>query len=280
MKVPGGQGTVELGRRTLLAVWGLGALGGCRRASAAGGRLTVAGSSTVQPVCELAAQAFEREHPGARVEVQGGGSGAGIRTTRSGLAGVGMVSRALHPDERDLTAYTIGLDGIALIVHGTNPAQNLTRQQVVDIYTGATTDWASVGGAPGPITVVNKEEGRSTLELFEQHFGLRGRFVRNAVIIGPNGQAIATVAASPAAVAYVSIGSATAAIAQGTPLKLLALDGVAATVENVRSGRFPLRRELNLVTRGPAAGLARDFITFVRGPEGRRIVAAQDFVLP
>jgi phosphate transport system substrate-binding protein len=264
----------------LLLLAALGALGGCRRANATGGSLTVAGSSTIQPVCELAAQAFERAHPGARIDIQGGGSGAGIRTTREGLAGLGMVSRALHPDEGDLTAHTIGLDGIALIVHGSNPLQGLTRQQVVDVYSGAVTDWASVGGAPGPITVVNKEEGRSTLELFEHHFGLRGRFVRNAVIIGPNGQAIATVAAAPAAVAYVSIGSATAAIAQGTPIKLLALDGVPATVENVRSRRFPLRRELNLVTRGPATGLAGDFLAFLRGPEGQRIVVAQDFVLP
>lgn len=251
----------------------------CRRAAAPPpARLTLAGSSTIQPLCEVAAQAYEHAHTGVQINVQGGGSGVGVTSARSGLADIGMVSRALKPEEADLTATSIAFDGIAVIVHASNPLTNITRAQVIDLYTGAAANWSALGAPSAPVTVINKEEGRSTLELFEHHFGLRGRFVRNAIIIGPNGQAITTVAGNPNAVAYVSIGSATAAIAQGTPIKLLALDGTAATVENVRNGSFPLRRPLNLVTRAAPTGLAASFIAFVRSPEGQRLVASQDFV--
>jgi phosphate transport system substrate-binding protein len=126
--------------------------------------------------------------------------------------------------------------------------------------------------------VVNKEEGRATLELFEQYFALRGKFVRDAIIIGPNGQAIATVAGNPSAIAYVSIGSAEVAVTQGTPTKLLALDGVAATSANVTSGAYTLTRPLNFVTVGPPQGAAKAFLDFALTPMGQHLVRTQEFV--
>jgi len=241
-------------------------------------RLTLAGSSTVQPVAEIAGQAFEALHPGAHVDVQGGGSSVGISSARSGLADIGTVSRGLKPDEADLTATTIGLDGIALIVHAENPMTAISREQVVSIYTGAATSWSSFGGADHAITVVNKEAGRSTLELFEGFFGLKDKILPSAVVIGPNGQAITIVAGNPYAIAYVSIGSAAVAEEQGTPIHRLSLDGIAATVENVGNASYPLMRPLNLVTKGAPTGLAKAFVDFVRSPEGQAIVAKEDFV--
>jgi len=107
---------------------------------------------------------------------------------------------------------------------------------------------------------------------------LRGKFVRDAVIIGPNGQAIVTVAGNPYAIAYVSIGAAEVAVAQGTPIKLLALDGVAATTRNVRNGSYGLLRQLNFVTNGSPHGTAKAFLDFVLTPTGQHIVAKQEFV--
>jgi phosphate transport system substrate-binding protein len=102
--------------------------------------------------------------------------------------------------------------------------------------------------------------------------------VRDAVIIGPNGQAIATVAGNPQAIAYVSIGSAEVAVKQGTPIKLLALDGVAATSANVKNGTYGLLRPLNFVTVGPPQGLAKAFLDFVLTPAGQHLVTTQEFV--
>ncbi len=243
------------------------------------GQLTLAGSSTVQPVAEVLGQAFEQLHPEARINVQGGGSAVGITAPQSGLADIGMVSRALHANEaQKLTPTTFAVDGIALIVHASNPLAGLSRQHIVDIYTGKVSNWQVLGWNDARIVVVNKEEGRATLELFEHYFNLTGKFVRDAVIIGPNGQAIATVAGNPQAIAYVSIGSAEVAVAQGTPIKLLALDGVPATSANVKSGTYGLRRPLNFVTVGPPYGLAKAFLDFVLTPAGQHIVTAQEFV--
>lgn len=240
--------------------------------------LTLAGSSTIQPLAEVAGQAYEKAHPGVQIDVQGGGSSVGISSARSGLSDIGTVSRPLKEDEKDLTATTIALDGIALIVNAANPMAGITADQVVAIYSGAKTNWHDFGGADKPITVVNKEEGRATLELFEQHFGLKGKFVPTAVIIGPNGQAITTVAGNPDAIAYVSIGSAAVAESEGTAIRRLPLDGIAATTENVANNTYTVTRPLNLVTKGAPAGLAADFTAFVLSPEGQKLVAEQDFI--
>jgi phosphate transport system substrate-binding protein len=247
--------------------------------AALAGQLTLAGSSTIQPVAEVLVQEFEKLHPEAQINVQGGGSAVGITAPQSGLADIGMVSRVLQGEEgQKLTATTFAVDGIALIVHASNPLGGLSRQQVIDIYTGKVSNWQALGWNDTRIVVVNKEEGRATLELFAQYFGLAGKFVRDAIIIGPNGQALATVAGNPQALAYVSIGSAEVAIEQGTPIKLLALDGVAATSVNVKSGAYGLTRPLNFVTMGPPHGLAKVFLDFVLTLTGQQIVMEQEFV--
>ncbi len=242
-------------------------------------QLTLAGSSTIQPVAEVLGQKFEQLHPESQINVQGGGSSVGITAPQSGLADIGMVSRALHAEEaQKLVPTTFALDGIALIAHASNPVSGLSRQQVIDIYTGKVSNWGALGWRDARIVVVNKEEVRATLELFAQYFELTGTFVRGAIIIGPNGQAIATVAGNPQAIAYVSIGSAEVAVEQGTSIKLLALDGVAATSINVKSGAYGLTRPLNFVTMGPPHGLAKAFLDFVLTPMGQQIVTEQGFV--
>ncbi len=247
---------------------------------AAPSRIVVAGSSTIQPVMDIVAQKFEAAHAGAHVDVQGGGSSVGITAPRTGLAQIGMVSRALKPDEQDLTHYLIAHDGIAIIAHQSNPIRGLTKDEVVKVYTGGVANWQDLGGTgrDAPITVINKEEGRSTLELFEKHFDLKDKFVKNAVIIGPNGQAIATVAGNPDSIAYVSIGTAEVAVKQGTPIKILTLDGVDATTENVRNRTYPLMRALNLTTKGPATGAVKEVIDYVLSPDGQAVVVDQGFV--
>ncbi|MGR9107372.1 MAG: phosphate ABC transporter substrate-binding protein [Gammaproteobacteria bacterium] len=241
-------------------------------------KIVLTGSSTLGPLAAEIAKRFESLNPGVRVDVQSGGSARGINDARAGLADIGMVSRALKPEEKDLIAFTIAQDGISIIVHRDNPVATLEKQQIIEIYTGMITDWREAGGLNVPITVVNKADGRSTLELFLHHFGLENSALKPQVIIGDNQQGIKTVAGNPGAIGYVSIGSAEYEASHGTPIKLLPLEGVAATVENVRSGLFPLSRPLNLVTRTEPAGLIKDFIDFARSAEVSDLVEAQYFV--
>jgi len=242
------------------------------------GRLTVTGSSTVAPLIGEIAKRFESHNPGTRIDVQTGGSSRGIADTRRGSADIGMVSRALNPDETDLIASPIALDGIALIVHRDNPLPKLSDEQVIAIYSGQVTRWSEVGGVDASITVVNKAEGRSTLELFLDYFKLRNEDIRPSIIIGDNQQGIRTVASDPNAIGYVSIGSAAFEISRGTAIRALPMGGTEASLENVRSSAFPLSRPLNLITAGTPGPLASAFITYAGSPQVSDLIEAQYFV--
>lgn len=241
-------------------------------------RLVLTGSSTVAPLALEIAKRFEQRKPGVRVDVQSGGSSRGASDARKGLAQIGMVSRALNSDETDLTAHTIARDGVALIVHKSNPVRLLADAQVKAIYTGQLADWQAVGGPKGTITVVNKAEGRSTLELFLHYYRLKAVEVRAHVVIGENQQGIKTVAGNPLAIGYVSIGTAESEAALGTPIRLLAMNGVEASTATVRDGRFPLSRPLNLVTAGTPTPLALEFIAFARSAAVHDLVKDAFFV--
>ena len=245
---------------------------------AADTKLVLTGSSTIAPLALEIGRRFESLNPGVRIDVQSGGSSRGLSDARSGLADIGMVSRALKPEEADLKAHLIARDGVTVITHASNPVKVLSKAQIIAIYTGKITNWKTLGGRDQAITVVNKAEGRSTLELFTQFFGLKNEQIRAQVIIGDNQQGIKTVAGNPGAIGYVSIGTAEYEAEVGTPIRLLALDGVKALVANVSNETFPLARPLNLVTTPKPSGLAKRFIDFAQSAAVHDIVKDQYFV--
>jgi phosphate transport system substrate-binding protein len=253
---------------------------GCGGSAAKEQKLVVTGSSTVAPLVQEIGKAFEKEHPGVKVDVQSGGSERGITDARSGEADLGMISRELKDEEKDLTPIGIAKDGICMILNEANPVEALTDDQIVAIYKGTVTNWNEVGGNDAPITVVNKDAGRSTLELFLKYFKLKDSDVQAPlkVIIGENEQGIKTVAGNPDAIGYVSIGTAEFDAGHGTPIKLLPMNGVAATVENVRAGKFPLSRQLTLVVKSAPEGLTKEFLEFAQSTEVNGIIKDQFFV--
>lgn len=252
--------------------------GGGDSARPAGGTVVVTGSSTVAPLVQEIGARFEQAHPGIRIDVQTGGSSRGVADVRSDLAQVGMVSRALKAEESDLAAHPIALDGVCVIVHGENPVSALTDEQIRGIYRGEILNWREVGGADGPITVVNKAEGRSTLELFLSHFGMKSEEVKASVVIGDNEQGIKTISTNPTSIGYVSIGAAEFSASEGIPIKLLPMNEVAPSTENVRNGTYPLARPLNLVTGAEVGAVARDFIAFAQSPENGDLVTGLYYV--
>ncbi len=240
-------------------------------------RLILTGSSTIAPLAAEIGKRFETLNPGIRIDVQSGGSSRGISDARSGIADIGMVSRAPNPGESDLKFFGVARDGVGIILHRDNPVASLTDEQITGIFKGNITDWKDVGGKAGRITVVNKAEGRSTLELFLSYFKLRNTEIKAHVVIGDNAQGIKTVAGNPGAIGYVSIGAAEFEAGQGTPIKLAPMSGVAASVENVRNGSFPLSRPLNFVTKREPQGLARRFIDFARSRSVNDLIKAEYF---
>jgi len=154
----------------------------------------------------------------------------------------------------------------------------LTEDQIKQIYVKKITNWKTVNGEDKKIVVVNKAEGRSTLELFLKFFKLKNSQIKPDIIIGDNEQGIKTVSKNPNAIAYVSIGAAEYNASVGVPLKLLKFKGVDAKVQNVENGTYPLMRELNLVTREVPKGLADKFIKYVLSKEASQTIKDHYFV--
>jgi phosphate transport system substrate-binding protein len=242
------------------------------------GKLVITGASTLAPLIAEIGKRFESLHPKVRIDVQSGGSSRGVADARQGLADIGMVSRAMKEDERDLSAFPVARDGVCPILHQENPVQALTDEQIVAIYTGKISNWKLVGGTDAPITVVNKADGRSTLEVFLQYFKLKNVDVKAQVVIGDNEQGVKTVAGNRNAIGYVSIGTAEYDATHGVPIKLLPIEGVVASTESVRKGVFPLSRPLHLVTRTAPSGLAKAFIEYAQSKAVHDLIRQQYFV--
>lgn len=240
--------------------------------------ITATGASTIAPLMSEIGKRFEETHPQVRVEVQSGGTSRGIADVRQGSARIGMVSRALHANEKDLESLLIARDGIAMVVHKSNPVKALSREQVIAIYTGKIRNWKEVGGADLPITVISKADGRSTLEVFGQYFGLASRDIKAHIIIGDNQQEVRTVSTNKGAIGYISIGSAEYEASQGSPIRMLALGKLVPSTQAVASGAYPIARELNLVYRKPLSRDETALLAYMATPAAKKEIQAQFFI--
>ncbi len=241
------------------------------------GKLAITGSSTMAPVMTEVAARFEND-TGIEVNVQSGGSGRGINDVRQGLADIGMVSRALDDSESDLDPVVVARDGIAMIVNEDNPVDAITREDVRALYRGETDNWQALGWTDQPVTVINKSSGRATLTRFLEYFGLENRHVAADMVIGENQQGIQAVASAPAAIGYVSVGAAEYEAGAGTAIRLLKLDGVAASTKTVGAGRYPLGRDLNLITTGQRSAMVQRFLDYARSDQVKDLYRKHYFV--
>lgn len=241
-------------------------------------KLMITGSSTMAPLIAELAKVYQKNHKDLKIEVQTGGSAKGISDCRDRLNDIGMVSRSLEPNEQDIQANPIAKDGLALIVNKKNPVQNITRDQVIQIYTGQIKNWKQLGGANEKIVVVSKAEGRAALDLFLHSFGLKASQIKAEVIIGDEEQGIKTVAGSPAAIAYISVSSVDGPHAAGLNVHSLMLEGRKPTSENVRKGEYQLSRFLNLVSCGQQKKSVTDFVRFVTSKIGQQVIQDLNYI--
>ncbi|MEE4195951.1 MAG: phosphate ABC transporter substrate-binding protein [Anaerolineae bacterium] len=243
---------------------------------AASGSLSIAGSTTVQPVAELLAEAFMAANPGVEVTVSGGGSSTGVKSVAEGQVDIGNASREIKQSEYDehpdLNPYAIAKDGVAVVVHPDNPVSDLTAEQVKAIFKGEIQNWSEVGGNDEMITVVSREEGSGTRATFDE-LALDEELPTDlAVIVSSNGNMVTIVSTTPNAIGYISFGYMDAST------KGVIVDGVEPSVENVLSGAYGISRNLNMITMGEAEGLAAAFLDFVFSAEGQAIVESEGFI--
>ncbi len=235
----------------------------------AGEKVVFAGSTTILPFMEKMAPLFKKQ--GMDVEIQAGGSSVGYKTAYMGMADIGMMSREMKPSEaKNLKKLAIAKDWLIMIAHKDAPFDNITSQEVVDLYTGKTKKLHGF-----KINAIAKENGRGTKEVFDHFFHLGKKhnqpIAKDLIIIGANGQSIATLAHDPHGLAYLSYSAVEAAIKQGEPIKMLKLDGVDGTVENVDNGTYKLQRTLNLVYKDKKAGLIKRIRSVLATDKAREI---------
>jgi len=234
--------------------------------------ITIAGSTSVQPLSERLAEAFMSKHKDIKINVQGGGSTAGITAARTGTAQIGSSSRELKPDEKGLHEVLIAKDGIAIIVNSKNPIQDLKFDDVKAIFSGKVKDWNQVGGKPGPITVVIRESGSGTRGAFEEMVMKGEPFEPKAVVQNSTGAVRSTVAGDPNAIGFVSLAGL------GEGVKAVKIDGIEPTAQNVVNGTYKINRPFLYLTKSAPEGAVKQFIDFALSAEGQEIVAKEHLV--
>jgi phosphate transport system substrate-binding protein len=236
---------------------------GCRSTAV---DLQLAGSTSVQPVAEVLAEAYAVAG-GGRVSVQGGGSTAGVQAVLNGVAGVGAISRRLTPQERSrgLVEHPVAYDVLVLVVHRDNPLTGLTRRQLRAVFGGSVSDWGALGGRPGTIHLVSREAGSGSREAFRS---LVGPVSDRAVIQSSSGAIRVAVMDDPQAIGFVNLGT----------LRMGGLKGL--TVDGKAPGErgYGLVRPLSLVTLGEPTGEAARFLRFALSPAGQRVISEEGLV--
>lgn len=246
------------------------ALSGC--GGSASGTITEAGSTTVQPVAEKLAAAFMKKNPDVNITIQGGGSSVGIKSAADGTVDIGAASRELKSDEPKLVTHLLARDGIAMVVHPGNSVTGLTKDQIIKIFAGDITDWSEVGGSSGTITVVAREEGSGTRGAFEEMVMGKTLITDKAILQPSNGALRTSVSTTPLAVGFLSLGYIDSTV------KPLAVDGVVCTVENCKTGKYPVVRPLYFLTKEQPMGLVKEFIDFCLGSEGQNIIEQEGYL--
>jgi phosphate transport system substrate-binding protein len=239
----------------------LGALSGCARGSAQRG-LVVAGSTFADHWAEV----YMKENPGRVVNVQGGGSSAGIQAAREGAADIGMSSRDLKPEEHDLLEVIVAWDGLAIIVHPDNRIESLSLEQVQGVFSGDIDDWSALGAPQHAITVVTREEGSGTRGAFQEMLMKKSRITTRAIVQDSNGTVREIVANDRHSIGYISLGLV------NEKVKALRFEGVEPSYENIEQKKYRLIRPFLFLTKGPPNRTALDFINFVLSRKTQELI--------
>ncbi len=236
------------------------------------GSVSVGGSTTVQPLAQALADAFQKKHPDVGVTVAGGGTAAGIKGANEGTFDIGAASRDLKSGEPALITHLMAKDGIGIIASPGNPVTGLTKAQVVGIFNGTITNWKDVGGPNHDIDVFVRESGSGTRTAFQELVMGSENITNSALQQTSSGAIKQAVHGDSYAIGFESLAYVDSSI------KALDIDGVAATQENAKDGTYPIVRPLYFLTKEQPTGLVKDFIDFCQSPEGQQIVAENGYI--
>ncbi|NJN66528.1 MAG: phosphate ABC transporter substrate-binding protein [Chloroflexaceae bacterium] len=238
-------------------------------------RLTFAGSTTVQPLAQEIGRIYQLRYPGVELEIGAGGSRVGIEAIQNGTADIGMASRELKEEEKTegMGIHQIAIDVLAIIVHPSNPVEQISLEQLRDIYLGTITNWNQVGGADMPIVPVVREVTSGTRGAFDEIVLGGAEPTGTAVTQATAGEVHVHVANTQGAIGYVGFGHLS-----GSEVKVVAINGVLPSPEAAVNGSYTLKRPLLLLTGPLSRPQAQEFVAFALSAEGQKMVLDDGWV--
>ena len=244
--------------------------------------LQIEGSTTVGPIADAFAEAFENKYKNLDITVNKSGSGTGAAALVDGRCDIAIMSRFMKEKEFKKAVengifpvvHVVAMDGVCSVVHPSNPVKELTTDQVRAIYKGEITNWKEVGGSDLKIVVISRDTSSGTYETFHKLVMKKEEMASGVEYVNSNPQAHARVKTTKGAIGYVGIGFL------DSNVRAISLDGVMPSRETIASGIFPVARPLFMFTNGyPKLGsMTHKYCSFYLSETGQEIIEAKGFV--
>lgn len=235
--------------------------------------IEIVGSTSVQPIAEGLAEKYQEKNPDIKINVQGGGSSVGIKSAQDGTADIGTSSKEVKGNDAEgLEVIELGQDGIVIAVNKENTIDDLTTEQLHDIFAGKITNWKEVGGKDAEINVITREDGSGTLDAFEKLVMDKDKILSTAVVQSSTEAVKQSVAQDANAIGFVSYAS------MSDDVKGLKVNGVAISDETIADGTYKLQRPFLFLTKGKPSGEVKKFIDWINTEEGTKILKEEKII--
>ena len=236
------------------------------------GSIIIAGSTSIQPFIEKIAEHFMEENPRIQINVQGGGSTAGIQATFNNTCQIGTSSRDLKVSEKGLKIFLLAVDGIAVIVHKDNPIDDVSLDEIQGIFSGTIKNWSELGVMNGKIIPVTREEGSGTRGAFEDMV-MGDRVISDACLVqDSNGAVREIIATTVQGIGFISVGLV------DEREKALAINGIKPTLVNLIACKYRFTRPFLLLVNEEPAGDIKKFIDYALSDKGQQILKGEGLI--
>lgn len=251
-------------KKRILMLLGLfilvGTLTACQSGSNNGRSITAVGSSALQPLVEAVGENYTSAHSGNFINVQGGGTGTGLSQIQEGAVDIGnsdlYAEQKKGINAKKLVDHKVAVVGITPVINKQLAIKNLTKKQLIGIFTGDITNWQQVGGPDRTIVVINRAQGSGTRSTFER-WALNGQSSLQAQEQDSTGMVRQIVSSTPGAISYMAFAYVDKTI------KTVSVDNIQPTNKNVETNRWPIWSYEHMYTRGQPKGLTKDFIDYM-----------------
>ncbi len=242
------------------------------------GTISLAGSTSMEKLCEAMSESFMETYPGVTVTVEYTGSGAGLESLASGSVDIGNSSRHLKDEEvaGGAVENVVAIDGIAVIVDPANSVSDIPADKLAAIYKGEITNWSELGGNDEAIVVIGRESGSGTRDAFEELLEVKDA-CKYAQELDSTGGLKAKVAATPGAIGYVSLDVVDESI------KAVSIDSVEPTEANIIAGDYLLSRPFVMATNGEISAqndLVKGWFDYISSDAGKDVIKSAGLIIP